>query len=131
MIANEHQYQITRERVEQMASRLAELTEAEASDPDLATARAGAATILATLRREVAMWDAGIREPVPGVPDLLDPTRPWATVSATIALKQAEIAQIDHAINATLDRIADWRRHRAWLETEIEQATTAHTATPA
>jgi len=127
MIANENEYRITRERIDQFRAHL--------RDTSLApSARGGAENMLADLEREIAMWEAGIREPVPGNPDLVSP--PWtseqvntmsdaefdqASRQAGILLKQAEIANIDRQIGIALDRIADWRRHRAWLEREISE----------
>ncbi|MGH2347125.1 MAG: hypothetical protein ACRDG4_18005, partial [Chloroflexota bacterium] len=119
MIRSGHEYQITQERISEFQARL----------PHLAgTARLGATSILAELRRDAAMWEAGIREPVPGNPDRVSP--PWtdeqvnsmsdeeyvgASDQAAVLLKQVEIANIDRQIGIALDRIADWRRHRAWL----------------
>jgi len=127
MIANEQEYRITRERIDQFRSHLRNVSLAP-------SARGGAENMLADLEREIAMWDADIREPVPSSPDLVSP--PWtseqvnvmsdvefdqASRQAGTLLKQAEIANIDRQIGIALDRIADWRRHRAWLEREISE----------
>jgi len=137
MIANAHEYRITRERVDQFRAHL--------QDPNLSSsARGGAESMLADLEREIALWEAGIREPVPGNSDLVSP--PWTleqvnamsdedyertSLQAGILLKQAEIANIDRQIGIVLDRIADWRRHRAWLEREISELTAATDRQPA
>ncbi|HEY8283132.1 MAG TPA: hypothetical protein VIJ28_01965 [Chloroflexota bacterium] len=129
MIGSEHEYQITQDRIGEFEARLPHLS---------GTARLGATAILTELKREIAMWEAGIREPLPDSPDLVQP--PWteeqvnamsdeeferASRQAAVLLKQAEIAHIDRQIGILLDRIADWRRHRAWLEREISELAAA------
>ena len=51
---------------------------------------------LAALSRELAMWEAGNREPLPGVPDLLPPPEaPIDEIAAAAHLKRAEAGNID------------------------------------
>ncbi len=89
--------------------------------------------------RTVALWDVGIREPLPKQPlQALPYSRDWihganAEEAARmerlnkIACKQAEIGTIDQQIahmrgeqeTATAERRADWLRYRAWLVDEI------------
>ena len=117
MITTEKEYAFTRERV---------------------AARGTPRIMLAEMRRELAMWEAGIREPV-SFPLLATATLPGLDHSEeqyealppeeradyhqrlAIAAKHLEINAIDEQIGIALDRIADWRRHRAWLEREISE----------
>ena len=133
MIANETQYQVTQRHVSNFRSALATLEQAPPADPlDYQSQRGSITSMLEALQREIAMWEAGIREPVLGNPDRPDPGIKVEQVNAmsdadydrfsrqtAVSLKQAEIANIDRQIGIALDRIAGWCRHRAWLEREI------------
>ncbi len=132
MISSKHQYQITLERISQFATRLAVLEVAQQADPNLHVARNGAAGILAQLKREAAMWETHIREPVPDEPRRIESSIPVEQIDALseqeyaefarqtdTMLKRAQITNIDRQIALAEARIADWRRHRAWLEREI------------
>lgn len=99
---------------------------------DAAIERARLANLLGQVERQIALYDAGIREPVPGEPEPVprsitaeqasamdEEAHAAAGRRAAVALKHAEVANIDRQVGLALDRIADWRRHRAWLEREI------------
>jgi primosomal protein N'' len=133
MIANETQYQITQRHVENFRAALTALEQAPPADPlNYQNQRGGISSMLEALQREIALWEAGIREPVPGNPErpdlgvtveqhnaMTDAEDAAFSLRLAVVSKQAEIANIDRQIGIALDRIADWRRHRAWLEREI------------
>jgi hypothetical protein len=138
MITTEEEYAFTPERAAEFAARLERrTTEAGKGSEDPAREVAVRSQLL-ELQRELAMWEAGIREPVPGGPldavptiteeeyqALTEPDRATFRPRLTIAVRQAEIANIDRQIGIALDRIADWRRHRSWLEREISDPAAA------
>jgi hypothetical protein len=120
MIITDQQYGITRARLAEFQATLAALK--GSTDPAWRHLEVAAVSSqIETFERELAMWEAGIHEPVPDMPRPADLELPAGVDARTgvIALKQAEITTIDHQIGVLLDRIADWRRHRAWLEREI------------
>ena len=120
MISSEQEYGITQEWARRFAASLDTLRTAEAEDAYREMRVAAIGSQLATLRRELAMWEAGIREPLPSVPDLLPPPEtPIDEATAAAQLKRAEVANIDRHIRIAHARIEDWRRHRAWLAREI------------
>ena len=134
MITAPDEYQVTIVRAAQFAEAVARLE--ATSDPGARhrTGVAGARAQLAQLERELAMWGAGIREGVPGEPDvagldltpeqhdaLSDTDRAAFSRGTAAAQKRGEVANIDRQVGIVLDRIADWRRHRAWLEREIAE----------
>lgn len=128
---------LTTDQQAEAARRARKEYRARLAGPAIDQQEAGRLTnLLADTERAIALWEAGIREPVPGTPDRPDL---GVTVEAyqamneeaearyhrqlTIATDKAEIANIDRQIGIALDRIADWRRHRAWLEQEIADLT--------
>ncbi len=143
MIANDQQAAQARRVVQQYADQLRALDTDPRSDPDLrAIERSRLSNMRAMIQRAIAMWEAGIREPVPCHIQFTPPSTSDQYNAATgedearierettIAYKQAEIANIDLAITllqhgtpnaADAERIADWRRHKAWLEREIAE----------
>ncbi|HWE62121.1 MAG TPA: hypothetical protein VHB98_10445 [Chloroflexota bacterium] len=135
MITSEQQYHITQERIAGFEQSLRTLDAVPPSDPlDYQTSRTSITSILATLKRETAMWEADIHELVPDQPNSVDADmtieqvyamsdEEFAAASQRLALrvKQAQIANIDRQIAIQEARIADWRRQRAWLEREIAQ----------
>ena len=134
MITAPDEYQVTIVRAAQFAEAVARLDATSGSSARHRTGVAGARVQLAQLERELAMWEAGIREEVPGEPDvagldltpeqhdaLSDTDRAAFNRGTAAALKRAEVANIDRQVGIALDRIADWRRHRAWLEREIAE----------
>ena len=122
MITDEQQYAVTTTWVARCVASLERLQALADTEPHLAQRIAGTRSQLDVLRRELVIWEAGIREEVPGVPDPLPPPEgPIDGATASVRLKRAEIANIDRQVGIALDRIADWRRHRAWLEREIAE----------
>ncbi len=120
MITTDQQYSVTRAHLAEFQTVLAALK--ESSDPVQRRLQMEAVrSQIVTFERDLALWEAGIQEPVPGTPDpaMLDLPAGADTRAGIIALKRAEIANIDRQIGIALDRIADWRRHRTWLEHEI------------
>lgn len=113
MIANEAERAITQKIID----------ESNARDTAGEETSAGGRAMQAQMVREAAMWDAVIREPVPPSAELPPPLLDEDLDDAAIAayLKRAEVANIDRQVGIALDRIADWRRHRAWLEREITE----------
>ena len=134
MITTDEEYTITCEDATHFAERLATL---EAHTGSATRDRARKAAIRAQLdelQRDLALWKADIREPVPGIAAPIDPPQVADGVGVlsdeelqqagrlvATAQKRGEIANIDRQIGTLLDRIADWRRHRAWLEREIAE----------
>lgn len=121
MVTTEQEYVTTQDRVRQFTERLDRLEALPDTTPGRASRLAGTRNQLATLQRELAMWDAGIHEPVPGTLQYERVAEDIEEQDAALLLKRAEIANIDRQIGLVLDRIADWRRHRAWLEREIAE----------
>jgi len=122
MIADEQQYAVTTTWVARCVASLEKLQALPDTEPHLAQRIAGTRSQLEVLRREIAMWEAGIREEVPPSPDAPElHAGPHDRAGASVRLKRAEIANIDRQVGIALDRIADWRRHRAWLEREIAE----------
>ena len=123
MIANEAERAITQKIID----------ESNVRDAAGEETSAGGRAMQAQMVREAAMWDAGIREPVPLSADLPPPLLDEDLDDAAIAayLKRAEVANIDRQVGIALDRIADWRRHRAWLEREIAELDAVPEAAPA
>lgn len=130
LIASEEEAEQARKVVEHYRAQLKALNEGMAEDPALqATECEHTSSMLAMTQRMVALWEAGIREEVPGRPDPVAPSDVPLTGGdpdvderlAQRALKCAEIANIDRQVGIALDRIADWRRHRAWLAREVAE----------
>jgi len=120
MIADEQQYAVTTTWVARCVASLEKLQALPDTEPHLAQRIAGTRSQLEVLRREIAMWEAGIREEVPPSPDAPElHAGPHDRAGASVRLKRAEIANIDRQVGIALDRIAYWRRQRAWLEREI------------
>ena len=122
MIADEQQYAVTATWVARCVASLERLEVSPDTEPHRAQRIAAVVAQLGALRRELAMWEAGIREEVPSSPDAPEPLEGSCDrAGASVRLKHAEIANIDRQVGVALDRIADWRRHRAWLEREIAE----------
>ena len=119
MITSEEEYATTLEWVAKFVASLDRLDVSPDTEPHRAQ-RIAAAAQLGSLRRELAMREAGIREPVPPSPDAPELSEgSHDRAGASVRLKRAEIANIDRQGGIALDRIAYWRRQRAWLEREI------------
>ncbi len=120
MITTEEEYGFMRERTAECAARLGRLSTPSSKSAGNPMRDVATRDQLLEMQRELAMWEAGIREPVPGGPVDSVPTITEAEYQAlsetdraefrprfAIAVRQAEIANIDRQIGITLDRIAD------------------------